>query len=154
MAIELPTSMWRVISATIIVAMATGAKADTEAGRLAVEKAEREIAKVMDACKSDLKAFCSQVTPGDGRLAMCALAHEDKLTDACFSAMFDFADGLDLALGNIGRALEVCESDIEKLCAGVEAGDGRIAQCLLDNKAEVSTPCKAETSAIETRLKN
>lgn len=154
MAFGLAGSIRRIFFAAVIIAAATSANAENEVGRLVVEKAEREITKVLSACKSDLQSFCGQVTPGDGRLAMCAMAHEDKLSDACFNALFDFADGIDLALGNIGRALEVCAGDIETYCASAEAGEGRIAQCLVDKKADVSTPCKAELSAIETRLKN
>ncbi|WP_018701116.1 cysteine rich repeat-containing protein [Amorphus coralli] len=37
---------------------------------------------------------------------------------------------------------QACKADVQTLCAGVERGDGRIGQCLKDNAAQVSTPCK------------
>jgi Cysteine rich repeat len=40
-----------------------------------------------------------------------------------------------------GRAS--CKADVEKLCANVERGGGRIVQCLKENEAKLSTPCKA-----------
>ena len=33
---------------------------------------------VLDSCETELTTYCSQVTPGEGRLLHCAAAHEDK----------------------------------------------------------------------------
>ena len=35
-----------------------------------------------------------------------------------------------------------CSADIKKLCDGVQPGGGRIAACLKQNEAQVSTGCK------------
>ena len=40
------------------------------------------------------------------------------------------------------RPLSVCRTDVEKLCASVTPGRGRIASCLKQNEAQVSAPCK------------
>lgn len=37
---------------------------------------------------------------------------------------------------------QACKADVQTLCAGVQRGDGRIGQCLKDNAAHVSAPCK------------
>ena len=34
-----------------------------------------------------------------------------------------------------------CRSELETHCAGVEVGDGRVAQCLKDHAAELSPGC-------------
>ncbi|HVN35382.1 MAG TPA: cysteine rich repeat-containing protein [Casimicrobiaceae bacterium] len=35
-----------------------------------------------------------------------------------------------------------CKADVEKFCHGVQPGGGRIAACLKQNEAQVSTGCK------------
>ena len=35
-----------------------------------------------------------------------------------------------------------CKADVEKFCANVQRGEGRIVQCLKENEAKLSTPCK------------
>lgn len=36
-----------------------------------------------------------------------------------------------------------CRPDVDKLCPGVQPGGGRIIDCLKQNEAQVSDPCKA-----------
>jgi len=36
-----------------------------------------------------------------------------------------------------------CKDDVEKLCPGLAPGGGRIAACLKQNEAQVSSTCKA-----------
>jgi hypothetical protein len=36
-----------------------------------------------------------------------------------------------------------CKPDYERLCKSVQPGEGRIVKCMMDNKANVSAPCKA-----------
>jgi hypothetical protein len=37
---------------------------------------------------------------------------------------------------------EACGADIQKLCAGVQPGGGRILQCIKEHAADVSPGCK------------
>ena len=41
-----------------------------------------------------------------------------------------------------GGPRAACKADVEKLCAGVQPGNGRIAACLRENEAQVSPACK------------
>ncbi len=36
-----------------------------------------------------------------------------------------------------------CRADVEKLCKGIQPGEGRIVNCLKQNEAQVSAACKA-----------
>lgn len=40
-------------------------------------------------------------------------------------------------------ALETCRPDIERLCPGVEPGDGRIMACMRDHRREITPACRA-----------
>ncbi len=126
--------------------------AQTEISKQAIAKAEAAIAKVRKACAADINNFCSKVTPGEGRLALCMLAHEDQVSDGCFSTVFDVADNIDLALSNISRAADVCGKEIDKHCAAVEPGEGRIAQCLIDKESQLASACRAEVAGVKARF--
>ena len=41
-----------------------------------------------------------------------------------------------------GAAEHPCKEDAEKLCKGVEPGEGRIVRCLKQHEAELSAACK------------
>ena len=76
----------------------------------------------------------------------------DQVSDGCFSTVFDVADNIDLALSNISRAADVCGEEIDKHCAAVEPGEGRIAQCLIDKEAQLASACRAEVAGVKARF--
>lgn len=41
-----------------------------------------------------------------------------------------------------------CQSDIDKFCAGVKQGEGRIAKCMLAHESEISPTCRAKVKEI------
>lgn len=58
-----------------------------------------------------------------------------------------------IALLTVGaaRAQDACKPDVDKLCAGIPAGGGRILSCLKANSAKVSPDCKTELAAIKKK---
>lgn len=107
---------------------------------------------VLKACEADIKTFCSQVTLGDGRLLACMYAHEDKISPECDVAIADAADQLDWFLSSVREALETCAPDIQKHCADVDAGQGRIYACLRIKKDQIGDDCKAVVDNVTARL--
>lgn len=138
------------LSLTLFVVSAV---AQTDVVKNVIAKAEAAMAMVDAACEDDFGKYCSTVTPGEGRLALCLMAHEDKVSDTCYATFIDVADGVELAISNVWRAADACERDAEKVCATVTPGEGRIAQCLIENKASVSPGCRAEVAVFEARIK-
>lgn len=97
---------------------------------------------LLNACEADINNFCSQVTPGEGRLLHCMAAHEDKISGQCGYALYQAAALMEQMAAAIVYVGDQCETDIEKHCSGVAMGEGRILMCLEENAEEVSDSCK------------
>lgn len=97
---------------------------------------------VQSACQADLDKYCSQVTPGEGRLLYCVAAHEDKLSGQCSYALYEAATLLVQLADAVANVAMACEPDIESLCGAVEAGEGRILSCLEANQDKASQACR------------
>ena len=130
------------ISATALLGLVTGASAQS-----AIEaRLEAGAKKLQAACGDDLKKYCGQVTPGEGRLTLCVMAHEDKISSKCDLALYEASRNLQRALDRIEMAADACWADIEKNCADIKEGGGRIAQCLVSKKSSLSKGCQAVVS--------
>jgi len=100
------------------------------------------IETVANGCKAELEKYCSNVTPGEGRILACLYAHNDKLSGRCEYALYDAAVQLERATAALAYVANECGADLRKHCAGVEVGEGRLLDCLLKKDAEVSSRCK------------
>jgi len=99
------------------------------------------IEKGKQGCAADLEEYCSSVTPGEGRLAFCLTAHADKRTPACESALAVTRSEAETLISEVDRSIQACVPDIASLCAGTQPGEGRIAQCLLEQREALSSRC-------------
>jgi hypothetical protein len=109
--------------------------------------------EVQSACQSDLKKYCSDVTPGQGRLASCLDSREDKLSKDCKdtwrSAKANISQRVDKAEVAMRKS---CGNDIDKYCSNVPSGKGRILDCLSDHKDSLSDSCTRFSAQLEQRL--
>jgi hypothetical protein len=96
---------------------------------------------VTTSCDEEIQNYCSQVTPGEGRLLACFYAHEDKLSGRCQYALYEAAAQLEAFATAVTHLAIECHDDLENFCAEVELGEGRVGTCLLDHKDEVSAAC-------------
>ncbi len=97
---------------------------------------------VANGCRAELEKYCSNVTPGEGRMLACLYAYGDRLSGRCEYALYDAAVQLERAVAALSYAANECSADLKKYCAEVEAGEGRILECLQKNDARVSNRCK------------
>ena len=97
--------------------------------------------EVMAACETEINTYCSQVTPGEGRLLACAYAHEDKLSGGCTWAIYKAVADLEAFVDAVVEVATACEADLNTFCADVQLGEGQVATCLLEHKTEVSVGC-------------
>jgi hypothetical protein len=103
---------------------------------------ETLIDHLVSACASDLENYCSQVTPGNGRLLHCVAAHEDKISGQCEYAFYQAATLLEQLSVAINYLAQECKADIEAHCSDVQVGDGKILACLAEHEKDVSAGCK------------
>jgi hypothetical protein len=106
------------------------------------EMAQGLIDSVKSGCDKEIKAYCNDVKPGEGRVLACLYAHEDKLSGKCEYALYDAAAQLERAVQALTYVANECGEDLKANCAGIKPGEGRILQCLDKNDAKVSKRCK------------
>jgi hypothetical protein len=87
------------------------------------------------ACKDDVIQFCKDVKPGGGRLSKCLKEHEGELSVAC-------RESIAAAKAKLQGAHEACADDVQKFCAEVNPGGGRVLRCLRENQKELSPECR------------
>jgi len=100
------------------------------------------IETVGNGCKVEIEKYCAQVTPGEGRVLACLFAHEDKLSAKCEYALYDAAVQLERAVAALSYVANECDADLEKYCASIAPGEGRLLECLEKNNKQVSGRCK------------
>lgn len=105
----------------------------------ALDKLVETVAK---GCDKELKSYCKDVTPGEGRILACLYAHGDKLTGQCEYALYDAAAQLERFVAALTYVANECEDDLEKYCANIQPGQGRLLACLDKNKKKITKRCK------------
>jgi hypothetical protein len=69
---------------TLMVVLLVTAPALADERRQEIERAASE---TIDACSQDLRQFCSEVTPGEGKVLACLWAYEDQVSPPCAMAL-------------------------------------------------------------------
>ena len=105
--------------------------------------------QVAQGCKSELEAYCKNVTRGEGRVLACLYAYQDKLSGQCEYALYDAAVRLERAVNALTYLASECREDITTHCKNVQAGEGRILQCLKDNQGKLSQACTQAFADVE-----
>ena len=114
---------------------------------------DKVVERVTKACEMEIKNYCSQVKMGQGRMLSCFYAHEDKLTVKCINALYDGLHTLERAVEAISYVANQCSQDIDKHCGSTVPGEGRIAQCLLNKKSELSERCSGAIDEVGLQTK-
>jgi len=103
--------------------------------------ADNVIDTVAKGCEKELTTYCKDVTPGEGRVLACLFAFSDKLTGQCEYALYDAAVQLERFVAALSYVANECDADLEKFCADIQVGEGRVLKCLDDNAEKISARC-------------
>ncbi len=106
------------------------------------QAADTLIDSLKKACHTELTTFCKGVVPGEGRILACLYAFEDRVSGKCEYALYDAAVQLEEAIAALKFAANECKGDLQKFCANVPIGKGRVLACLDKNDKAVSPRCK------------
>jgi hypothetical protein len=123
--------------------------AQTDVTKTLQEKLTARIAKLESACAKDIKKYCKDVTPGEGRVIYCMQAHEDKISPQCTFELEDELTSVQNSLDDLKNVISACKAEITGVCGKVVPGQGRIAACLLANKSTASKDCADAIQKIE-----
>jgi len=85
-------------------------------------------------CRDDMKKYCGDIKPGDGRMKHCVEENQSKFTPACQQDMAKHRERAE-------AKHKACEPDMQKFCKDIKPGDGRMVQCLGQHRAELSPAC-------------
>ncbi len=94
-------------------------------------------------CAAEISAHCSTVRSGAGRVVACLIAHEDKISPRCRMSAYLASGDLDDRLKAVRGPAKICSADILQYCSKVQAGGGRIYDCLNANKSTLTDACRA-----------
>ena len=126
----------------LLVMLSVGtASAQSNIGKTLLEKLTARITKLEAACARDIKKFCKDVTPGEGRMIYCMQAHEDKISPKCAYELGETAGSVQATSDLLKDGVIACKAEISGVCGKIQPGQGRVAACLIANKATASKDC-------------
>jgi hypothetical protein len=125
------------------------ASAQTNVGKVILDKLTAQVTKLENSCADDIKKFCSTVTPGEGRLLYCMHAYEDQISPKCAFDVEETATSVQLSMDSLKDAVAACKAEITGVCGATQPGQGRIAACLMANKSTASKGCAEAIDKIE-----
>lgn len=119
------------------------------AGNLSAQ--ESLIETVATGCQTEIATYCKDVTPGEGRVLACLYAYQDKLSGKCEYALYDASARLERAVAALTYLANECAADLAEHCSNVQAGEGRLLECLEANQAKLSDRCKGAFKDVGAR---
>jgi hypothetical protein len=134
----------------LLVILSVGsASAETNVGKTIVEKLTAKITTLENSCASDIKKYCKDVTPGEGRMIYCMQAHEDKISPKCAYELGETAGSVQATSDLLKDGVIACKAEMSGVCGKIQPGQGRIAACLIANRSTASKDCADAIQKVE-----
>ncbi|MBL4696369.1 MAG: hypothetical protein JKY82_13710 [Rhizobiaceae bacterium] len=114
---------------------------------------ESLVEMVLTDCEKELTEYCSQVTPGRGRIVACLYAHSNKLSNQCSLTIEVGVQQLNIMLSAVSYVVNQCANDLDKFCGDVEIGSGEMYQCMSKKRDDLEPTCKSAFLQAEEDLK-
>lgn len=101
---------------------------------------EQAAVALLNSCGKDINQYCKDVNLGSGQMRNC-LNSNAKVSNACKAEWGRVADAVQKRAEARVNVLKVCSGDAQRLCGGVQAGDGQILDCMITARQSVSAKC-------------
>jgi len=95
-------------------------------------------------CADEIEKFCKDARPGEGRIVQCLRDHDGELSAVC-------RDKVKKVVQRLEEAKQICANDIEKFCADVTPGGGRLIKCLKPHLQELAPACREQLQSVQAR---
>jgi outer membrane protein OmpA-like peptidoglycan-associated protein len=105
-------------------------------------------------CGADIAKFCKTANLGGGRIQQCLNSNQASVSAGCKATSRDLQALIIKREAARAAVLRVCDSDIKRMCAGIQAGDGNLMECFYKAKRNMSPQCRqvVEDAGYEVRL--
>ena len=133
------------------VTLSSAVQAQTDGTAAMLQKVTAAIQNLEKSCGKDIRKFCRNVTPGQGRILFCMQAYEDKISPKCAFDLRETESNIQTVAAQLQQATEACGADIAKLCGTTQPGQGRISACLAAQSAAVSPGCAAAVGKLQVK---
>ena len=121
-------------SIAVVALMPTHARSQTIGYSDAVDK-------LAIACKADIDRYCKKTPFGGGRLTQC-LNQNPRVSGNCKSTIANLETMVAKRAAARASVARVCDADIRRLCAGMQAGDGNLMECFFKTYRNTSAQCR------------
>jgi hypothetical protein len=101
-----------------------------------IRNLDNRVREVDASCANDYFRWCQGTPRGQGRILACLGRRWSDLSSTC-------RDAVSLISERAKRFTDACSADADRLCQGVEPGQGRIFACLKFQERAVSSRCQA-----------
>ena len=91
------------------------------------------------ACQSDSQKYCVR-SSNNSQAFECLLDHQKDVTNECYDALKKKITSSQNNQGS-GPVGQSCKQDTQQFCKGIQPGEGRIINCLLDHQKDISDAC-------------
>jgi hypothetical protein len=99
------------------------------------------IERIEDACADDIQEFCGDVSPGEGRIALCMRANSDQLSRRCRFTLFRVSSKIKQTVSNIA---DECLNGLKEQCGNAP----KIGECAEQKSASISPACHTVVAAL------
>lgn len=112
--------------------------------------------RLSKSCKTEIDKLCSTVCKAEegqvcaGSVLRCLTDHRAELqSDACKQEVLYFQKMEVTDYRNDVILAAACRADVDKLCANIEPGEGRVHECLRAHRTQLSDSCRKEELLLE-----